>query len=98
MPAAGVHLASGLARGRPLALVEVGASAGLNLPFDRYDYGDGVVRGEAGSSVRISCSLRAARLGVLPTTVSATIRLRGLSSSMRCSRRLIEACTCAPPR
>jgi hypothetical protein len=53
-------LAAGMAGGRPLALVEVGASAGLNLLFDRYayDYGDGVPRGEAGSSVRISCSLR----------------------------------------
>jgi hypothetical protein len=53
-------LAAGMAGGRPLALVEVGASAGLNLLFDRYayDYGDGVPRGEAGSPVRISCSLR----------------------------------------
>jgi hypothetical protein len=61
-------LASGMSRGRPLALVEVGASAGLNLLFDRYtyDYGDGVVRGEAGSSVRISCSLRGASRPPLP--------------------------------
>jgi hypothetical protein len=53
-------LASEMARGIPLALVEVGASAGLNLLFDRYayDYGDGVVRGDAASTVRISCSLR----------------------------------------
>jgi hypothetical protein len=61
-------LASGMARGRPLALVEVGASAGLNLLFDRYvyDYGDGVLRGEAGSSVRISCSLMGASCPPLP--------------------------------
>jgi len=45
--------------GSPLALVEVGASAGLNLLFDRYsyDYGDGRLRGDTGSPVR----LRAAR-------------------------------------
>jgi hypothetical protein len=61
-------LASGMTRGRPLALVEVGTSAGLNLLFDRYayDYGDGVLRGEAGSSVRISCSLRGASHPPLP--------------------------------
>jgi len=61
-------LVSGIARSRPLALVEVGASAGLNLLFDRYayDYGDGVVRGEVGSSVRLSCSLRGAGSPPLP--------------------------------
>ena len=61
-------LASRMAHGRPLALMEVGASAGLNLLFDRYayDYGDGVVRGKAGSSVRISCSLRGAGRPPLP--------------------------------
>jgi len=44
---------------RPVAFVEIGASAGLNLAFDRYtyDFGDGVVRGEPGSSVRLSCRL-----------------------------------------
>jgi hypothetical protein len=61
-------LISGRALGRPLALVEVGASAGLNLLFDRYayDYGDGVLRGEVGSSVRISCSLKGANRPPLP--------------------------------
>lgn len=44
---------------QPLALIEVGASAGLNLLLDRYtyDYGEGRVLGE-GSSVMISCELR----------------------------------------
>ena len=61
-------LASETARGLPLALVEVGASAGLNLLFDRYayDYGEGVVRGDAASSVRISCSLRGEAIPPLP--------------------------------
>jgi hypothetical protein len=61
-------LASETARGLPLELVEVGASAGLNLLFDRYayDYGDGVVRGDAASTVRISCSLRGEAIPPLP--------------------------------
>ena len=44
----------------PLALVEVGASAGLNLLFDRYayDYGAGRAAGDADSPVRISCEAR----------------------------------------
>ncbi len=42
---------------KPLALVEVGASAGLNLLFDRYayDYGEGRRIGDPDSPVRISC-------------------------------------------
>jgi hypothetical protein len=61
-------LASETARGLPLTLVEVGASAGLNLLFDRYayDYGDGVVRGDAASTVCISCSLRGEAIPPLP--------------------------------
>jgi hypothetical protein len=45
---------------RSVALVEVGASAGLNLQFDRYRYriGDQEVTPEAESSVLISCELR----------------------------------------
>ena len=44
---------------RPIALVEIGASAGLNLLFDRYayDYGDGVMRGVANSPVRLATEL-----------------------------------------
>jgi hypothetical protein len=46
----------------------VGSSAGLNLLFDRYayEYGDGVVRGDVASAVRISCSLRGDRSPTLP--------------------------------
>jgi hypothetical protein len=48
---------------RPLALVEVGASAGLNLVWDRYayDYGDGRLYGATGSPVRIRSVVRGAR-------------------------------------
>ncbi len=52
----------------PLALVEAGASAGLNLLFDRYayDYGDGRLRGDTGSPVRLACELRGDRVPPLP--------------------------------
>ena len=46
--------------GACLHFVEVGASAGLLLLWDRYgyDYGDGAIAGDAGSPVRIHCRLR----------------------------------------
>jgi hypothetical protein len=49
-----------LAGGRPLALIEVGASAGLNLLFDRYsyDYGVGRSAGDPASPIRFTCTLR----------------------------------------
>ncbi len=49
----------------PLAIIEVGASAGLNLAFDRYryDYGDGVVGGPVDSKLLLSTELRT---GTLP--------------------------------
>jgi hypothetical protein len=49
-----------LAGDRPLALIEVGASAGLNLLFDRYgyDYGAGQFAGNPASPVRFACALR----------------------------------------
>ncbi|MBW3599468.1 MAG: DUF2332 domain-containing protein, partial [Planctomycetes bacterium] len=46
--------------GRPLALIEVGASGGLNLIWDRYayDYGAGRLYGRPGARVRISTAPR----------------------------------------
>lgn len=46
---------------RPLAIVDLGASAGLNLLFDRfaYDYGTGVLAGTARSAVVLGCEVRA---------------------------------------
>jgi hypothetical protein len=51
------------AGGRPLALVEIGASAGLNLLWDRYgyDYGSGRRYGNPRSPVQIVCGLRGDR-------------------------------------
>ena len=56
------------AQGRPLALIEVGASAGLNLLWDRYgyDYGDAGRYGDLGSLVQVSCELRGGRLPPFP--------------------------------
>jgi len=54
-PALGM-VAAGM--GRPLALVEVGASAGLNLLLDRFAYDmDGVTAGDSSATVRLSCRL-----------------------------------------
>lgn len=53
---------------RPLALVEVGASAGLNLLFDRYryDFGSAGVVGQPGAAVRLSTEVRGQRPPVAP--------------------------------
>ncbi len=50
------------ADGRPLALIEVGASAGLNLNLDRYayDFGGGVTGGDPASPLTITTELRGA--------------------------------------
>lgn len=54
------NLIAARAGGRPLALIEVGASAGLNLLFDRYgyDYGDGLTAGDAAAPVRLRGEVR----------------------------------------
>lgn len=46
--------------GRPLALIEAGCSAGLNLLFDRfhYDYGTGTTSGNEESTVRVDTVAR----------------------------------------
>lgn len=62
--------------GRPLALVEVGASAGLLLAFDRwrYDYGWAGAAGEDGSAVLVECE---ARGPVAPPIALASIEVAG---------------------
>ena len=54
--------------GRPLTLIEIGPSAGLNLVFDRYgyDYGNGIVAGVTESAVRINSDSRGAPPPVSP--------------------------------
>ena len=66
--------------GKPLALVEVGASAGLNLLWDRYrfDYGGGRRWGSAASPVRIETELRGAHEPPLPEEALAVAERTGI--------------------
>jgi hypothetical protein len=61
-------VASKGARNRPLFLVDIGASAGLNLFWDQYGYtyGDRLEAGDRNSPVRIECPLRGLHLPPLP--------------------------------
>ena len=63
-------LVARLAGGRPLGLVEVGASAGLNLLWDRYtyDYGSGFLAGDPNSPIRITCALHGGRPPPIPAS------------------------------
>jgi hypothetical protein len=55
-----VTLAARLAAPAPLALIEAGASAGLNLRLDgyAYDYGTGTIAGDPRSQLTLQCELR----------------------------------------
>ena len=55
-----VTLAARLAAPAPLALIEAGASAGLNLGLDgyAYDYGTGTIAGDPRSPLTLQCELR----------------------------------------
>jgi hypothetical protein len=61
-------IAANKAEGLPLALLEIGASAGLNLFWDRYsyDYGNGTIYGNRTSPVQLTCSLRGDRQPPIP--------------------------------
>jgi len=54
---------------QPLSLVEIGASAGLNLLWDQYsyDYGEGQHCGNEQSPVQLLCALRGDKRPALPT-------------------------------
>ncbi len=54
----------------PLALIEIGASAGLNLLWDHYayDYGNGRFYGDRTSPVRLTCALRGEKFPPFPKT------------------------------
>ena len=54
--------------GRPLYLVDIGASAGLNLFWDHYgyNYGDRFLAGDRNSTVQIECALRGPNAPPLP--------------------------------
>src|SRR3954452_6380034 len=62
-----------VADGRPLALIEIGASAGLNLRWDRYAYDYGTRRaGAADSRLTIACELLGAHVPPLEVTPVAS--------------------------
>lgn len=68
------------AAGRPLALIEIGASAGLLLNWDHYgyDYGAGVRSGDANSPVQIACALRGDNHPPIPTTLPQVVFRLGI--------------------
>ena len=68
LPAFGI--AAKQAPGLPLTLVEIGASAGLNLLWDHYgyNYGNGNIYGNGISSVQLTCTLRGDRWPPFPET------------------------------
>lgn len=65
---------------RPLGLVEVGASAGLLLSWDRYafDYGTGGLYGAADSPVLVRCELRGDGRPPLPSVLPAVTSRTGI--------------------
>jgi hypothetical protein len=73
-------LVTARAPGRPLALVEIGASAGLNLLWDRYgyDYGAAGRYGDMHSPVQITCTLRGALRPPLPAILPTVATRLGL--------------------
>lgn len=66
-----------LGGGRPLALIEIGASAGLTLVPDRYsyDYGTGTRYGDQSSPVALNCALRGGLVPPLSGTLALPWRL-----------------------
>ena len=67
-----VHV-DGLGLGGNLYLIEVGASAGLNLIWDRYgyDYGEGRLYGDPQSAVQISSAFRGSHRPAMPGVLPA---------------------------
>jgi hypothetical protein len=66
--------------GQPLALVEIGASAGLNLLWDEYgyDYGEYGRYGVLSSAVQISCTVRGSERPPLPVVLPPVAMRVGL--------------------
>ena len=62
-----------------LALVEIGASAGLNLNWDQYGYHYGdAFAGDVNSPVQISCTVKGERLPPLPATMPLVASRQGV--------------------
>lgn len=78
MPA--LEVARRQAGGAPLAVVDVGCSAGLNLLYDRfhYDYGNGNAAGDPAAPVKISTELRGDLVPPLPEVIPPPVARIGL--------------------
>jgi hypothetical protein len=66
------------ARAEPVAVVDVGASAGLTLGLDRYRIvyePDGTAMGPVDSSVEVRCTIRSGRPPTGPLTITARVGL-----------------------
>lgn len=65
---------------RPLALLEIGASAGLNLSWDQYhyDYGEGRLAGDPLSPVEIQCRVSGEHFPALPKTMPLIASRQGI--------------------
>ena len=66
--------------GRPLAVIEVGCSAGLNLFFDRFHiaYDDGRTAGPADATVRLRCEVRGLLRPPLPDPAPTVVSRLGI--------------------
>jgi hypothetical protein len=95
-------LALGLAErrlGKPLALIELGPSAGLNLLLDRfsYDYGGGRTAGDPASAVRLACETKGPLVPPIPACVPTIgfrcgIDLDPVDVTDEAQTRWLEAC------
>lgn len=73
-------LVSHQARGRPLAMIEIGSSAGLTLLWDHYHYryGENLQCGPSNSPVQIECELRGVNKPPIPDALPKVMWSRGL--------------------
>jgi hypothetical protein len=85
-----------VADGRPLALIEIGASAGLNLLWDHYAYDYGTqTSGVPSSPLSIACELRGPGVPPLdppPVSWRAGIDLEPIDASDPADARWLRAC------
>jgi hypothetical protein len=68
--------------GEPVAILEAGAAAGLNLLFDRYwfDYGAAGTAGDPASPVRACCQLRGGRRPPIPQRAPQVVARLGIDA------------------
>jgi hypothetical protein len=92
----GLAAASAACGGGPLSLLDLGASAGLNLLFDRYayDYGGGLRAGDPDAAVVLQCELRHGHPDLRPPTVACRAGLdhRPVDPTDETSARWLLAC------